>query len=54
MSGLFSDLYYFNGDISQWDVLNIIDFGFMFSDCSIKEKYKPKFKLKPVILSYIL
>ena len=34
----------FNGDISQWNVSNVKDKDNMFHSCTIKEKYKPKFK----------
>ena len=34
----------FNGDISKWDVSNVIFMTGMFDNCSIEEKYKPKFK----------
>ena len=43
MSSLFKGTK-FNGDISNWDVSNIKNNKFMFSYCSIEEKYKPKFK----------
>ena len=43
MSGLFSWTD-FNGDISGWDVSNVTDADDMFNECSIKDKYKPKFK----------
>ena len=34
----------FNGDISQWDISNVTYTGGMFTECLIKEEYKPKFK----------
>ena len=34
----------FNSDISNWDVSNVTNNAYMFDDCSIEEKYKPKFK----------
>ena len=34
----------FNSDISNWDVSNVKGNMFIFDNCSIKEKYKPKFK----------
>ena len=34
----------FNGDISNWDVSNVKFKLDIFYNCSIKEKYKPKFK----------
>ena len=34
----------FNGDISQWNVSKVTDKRKMFFGCSIKAKYKPKFK----------
>ena len=43
MSSLFEDSD-FNGDISKWDVSNVIFMTGMFDNCSIEEKYKPKFK----------
>jgi len=36
----------FNGDISQWDVSNVTYIQNMFKECSIKEEYKPKFKIQ--------
>ena len=35
----------FNSDISNWDVSNVTNNAYMFDDCSIEEKYKPKFKI---------
>ena len=34
----------FNQDISSWDVRNVIYNDRMFSNCPIKEEYKPKYK----------
>ena len=34
----------FNQDISTWDVSKVKYFDNVFTDCSIEEKYKPKFK----------
>ena len=34
----------FNGDISSWDVSNVLYSDNMFFICPIEEKYKPKFK----------
>ena len=34
----------FNQDISNWDVSKVKYFDNVFTDCSIEEKYKPKFK----------
>ena len=34
----------FNGDISNWDVSNVKFKLYMFDECPIEEKYKPKFK----------
>ena len=34
----------FNKDISGWDVSNVKTLNFIFDNCSIEEKYKPKFK----------
>ena len=44
MSELFDGMYKFNGDISNWDVSNVTDMKYMFYNCPIKQKYKPKFK----------
>ena len=44
MSGLFEMLKDFNGNISKWDVSKVTDMIRMFSDCPIKDEYKPKFK----------
>ena len=35
----------FNGDISKWDVSNVILMTDMFDNCPIEEKYKPNFKI---------
>ena len=43
MSGLFEGTD-FNGDISSWDVSNVINMHNVFHNCPIEEKYKPKFK----------
>ena len=32
------------GDLSKWDVSNVIEMDNMFDDCPIKEEFKPKFK----------
>ena len=34
----------FNQDISKWNVSKVKEDYFMFSNCGIQEKYKPKFK----------
>ena len=34
-----------NFDISNWDVSNVIDKSYIFDNCPIEEKYKPKFKI---------
>ena len=34
----------FNNDISNWDVSNVIDKSYIFDNCPIEEKHKPKFK----------
>ena len=34
----------FNKDISTWDVSNVTDNNYMFNNCTIKEKFKLKFK----------
>jgi surface protein len=41
---MFSGCKSFNQDISKWDVSKVEHNDDMFEDCSIKEKYKPKFK----------
>ena len=43
MSRLFEDLD-FNGNISKWDVSNVKDSLYIFKNCPLKDKYKPKFK----------
>ena len=35
----------FNGDISNWDVSNVTNNAYIFFNCPIEEKYKPKFKI---------
>lgn len=45
MSGLFEILKDFNGNISKWDVSKVTDMIRMFSDCPIKDEYKPKFEI---------
>ena len=32
----------FNKDISKWNINNVINRKWMFDDCPIKDKYKPK------------
>ena len=34
----------FNQDISKWNVSNVTDRNWIFNDCPIEQKYKPKFK----------
>ena len=34
----------FNQDISNWDVSNVKVMDYIFNDCPIEEKHKPKFK----------
>jgi len=34
----------FNGDISKWNVSNVIDMRGMFWDSKISMKFRPKFK----------
>ena len=36
----------FNQNISKWDVSNVKYVAGIFSNCNIKEKYKPRFKVK--------
>ena len=33
----------FNCDISRWNISNVTDMKYMFRNCTIEEKYKPKF-----------
>ena len=35
----------FNKDVSSWDVSNVTNNENMFKNCSIEEKYKPKFSI---------
>ena len=42
MSKLFKDTN-FNGDISKWDVSNVKHYDDIFGNCSIEDRYKPKF-----------
>ena len=44
MSELFKNMKEFNGDISNWNVSNVIGYEEMFEFCPIEKKYKPKFK----------
>ena len=44
MNGMFADCDKFNKDISNLDVSNVKGKLFIFDNCPIKEKYKPKFK----------
>ena len=44
MSSMFYGCTYFNQDISNWDVSKVKYKIDMFDKCSIKDKYKPKFK----------
>ena len=43
MSSLFKKTN-FNGNISRWDVSNVTTNRYMFYECRIEKKYKPKFK----------
>ena len=43
MSFMFNESI-FNQDISNWDVSNVKFKLYMFHNCPIEEKYKPKFK----------
>ena len=45
MTFMFCNCLYFNQDISKWDVSNVKYKIDMFDKCSIKDKYKPKFKI---------
>ena len=45
MSSMFYGCTYFNQDISNWDVSKVKYKIDMFDKCSIKDKYKPKFKI---------
>ena len=44
MRGMFYSANKFNQDISKWDVSNVTNTGYIFTNCPIEEKYKPKFK----------
>ena len=44
MSSMFKWCKTFNQDISEWDVSNVRFSLFMFTNCPIEEKHKPKFK----------
>ena len=44
MGYLFCKTDNFNGDISTWDVSNVKHSLHIFKNCSLKDKYKPKFK----------
>ena len=44
MNRMFWGCNKFNQDISGWDVSNVKKMNNIFKDCSIEEKYKPKFK----------
>ena len=44
MENMFCWCKSFNQDISNWNVSNVKKMKYIFGDCSIKEKYKPKFK----------
>ena len=33
----------FNSDISKWDVSNVENMNYIFDNCPIREKFKPKF-----------
>lgn len=43
MRWMFEGCKSFNQDISKWNVSNVIEYSWIFIDCPIKEKYKPKF-----------
>ncbi len=44
MDYMFFDCEKFNQDISEWDVSNVRFSLFIFTNCPIEEKHKPKFK----------
>ena len=44
MTRMFEGFKKFNQDISNWDISNVRSIMYMFDDCPIKDKYKPKFK----------
>ena len=41
MSCLFDEYQEFNGDISKWDVSNVVDSDNIIYNCPIEKKYKP-------------
>ena len=43
MANMFYGAKSFNQDISNWNVSKVKDYYFIFRDCDIQEKYKPKF-----------
>ena len=44
MESMFYRCKNFNQDISKLDVSNVTNIRYMFANCQIEEKYKPKFK----------
>ena len=44
MDSMFYGCKKFNSNISKWDVSKVTNTVYMFDRCSIKDKYKPKFK----------
>ena len=44
MYAMFYKCSKFNQDISNWDVSNVKVMDYIFNDCPIEEKHKPKFK----------
>ena len=44
MTSMFNGCKSFNQDISSWDVSKVKEHYFIFINCGIQDKYKPKFK----------
>ena len=41
---MFADAKSFNQDVSKWKLTSGCDTEYMFTECNIKNEYKPKFK----------
>ena len=44
MNSMFYGCEQFNQDLSEWDVSKVKEHYFIFINCGIQDKYKPKFK----------